>query len=190
MSEEMNSLVYFNYDVIWCKVFEIETKESEYVYVSPLDERNNELIESFLKNPADDELVMRIIDIYIENQIGIDYTPENFEYNKLLDIEWRHIQLPEAESFTDLLIAESDKTHSDYVEEHKQINNNPINWKSENEWVDYRKLKETFFHQTFDAETVQFYTNSSVDNFEEDRYDYPCIVAIDQNKIGFLWFMT
>lgn len=190
MNEALNSLVYFNYDVIWCKVFDIKPVDHDYATISPLDERNNELIESFRENPDDDELVMRIIDIYIENALGIDYTPENFEYDKLLDIEWRHIQQPEAELFTDLLIAESDKTHTDYLEEHKTINNDPIDWKAENEWVDYNQLKAIFFHKTFDPAKVQFYANSSVENFEEDRYNYPCIIAIDSEKIGFLWFMT
>lgn len=190
MNEELNSFIYFNYDVIWCKVFEIRPVEIDYALITPLDERNNELIESFHKNPADDELVMRIIDIFIEQSLGTIRTPENFNYTVLLDKEWRHIDRVEAESVTDLLITESDKTHNDYLEEHKKINNDPIEWEADNEWVDYQKVKELFYHKTFDDSKVQFYTNSSLQNFEEDRYNYPCIIAIDYNKIGFLWFMT
>ena len=190
MNEELNSFIYFNYDVIWCKVFEIRPVEIDYALITPLDERNNELIESFHKNPADDELVMRIIDIFNEQSLGTIRTPENFNYTVLLDKEWRHIDRVEAESVTDLLITESDKTHNDYLEEHKKINNDPIEWEADNEWVDYQKVKELFYHKTFDDSKVQFYTNSSLQNFEEDRYNYPCIIAIDYNKIGFLWFMT
>ncbi|WP_343633957.1 hypothetical protein [Fluviicola sp.] len=47
-----------------------------------------------------------------------------------------------------------------------------------------------FFRKTFNAESVQFYTNSSPADFETNRYEYPCIIAIDGNQIGFLWFMT
>lgn len=190
MNEELNSLIYFNFDVIWCKVFEIKPVDSDYATITPLDERNNELIESFHKNPADDELVMRVIDIFIEQSLGMMHTPENFNYAALLDLEWRHIGREEAESFTDVLIVESDKTHNDYLEEHKKINNDPIEWKAENEWVDYKEVKEIFFQKTFDDSKVQFYTNSSLEDFETDRYDYPCIIAIDNDKIGFLWFMT
>ncbi len=190
MNEELNSLIYFNYDVIWCKVFEIRPVESDYATITPIDERNNELIESFREDPADDELVMRVIDIYIEQSLGTVHTPEDFAYQKLLDLEWRHMDKLEAESFTELLISESEKTHSDYIEEHKKINNDPIEWKADNEWVDYNKLKDLFFQKAFDNSKVQYYTNSSETAFEEDRYKYPCIIAIDGENIGFLWFMT
>ena len=186
MNNELNSFIYFNYDVIWCKVFDILPVEE----LSEMEERTNELIRSYHANPSDDELAMRLFDVFIAGALGSVHTPEDFKYDLLLDTEWRHIQRAEAENFTDLLISESDKTHAHYLEEHETINNDPIEWKETNEWVDYRQVKEIFFQKTFNPESVQFYTNSSVADFESNRYEYPCVVAIDGNLIGFLWFMT
>lgn len=186
MSNSLNSFLYFNYDVIWCKVFGILPVEE----LSEAEERTNELISTYRSNPTDDELAMRLFDVFIEGGLGTIHTPEDFDYTKLLDTEWRHIPKPEAESFTDLLIAESEKTHKHYLEEHETINNDPLEWKETNEWVNYQQVKELFFKKTFNPESVQFYTNSSEADFESNRYEYPCIVAIDGKQIGFLWFMT
>lgn len=186
MNNPLNSFIYFNYDVIWCKVFEILPVEE----LDEMDERTNELIQSYRSNPADDELAMRLFDVFIEGALGNVHTPEDFKYDVLLDTEWRHIPRDEAEAFTDLLIAESGKTHTHYLEEHETINNDPVEWKASNEWVDYQQVKEQFFQHTFHPESVQFYTNSSLADFETNRYEYPCIIAIDGKTIGFLWFMT
>ncbi|WP_343633951.1 hypothetical protein [Fluviicola sp.] len=186
MNNELNAFLYFNYDVIWCKVFEIRPVEE----ISETDERTNELIRSYRANPSNDELAMRLFDVFIEGALGTVHTPEDFNYDLLLGTEWRHIPQPEAESFTDLLITESEKTHTHYLEEHETINNDPLEWKASNKWVDYSQVKELFFGKTFNAESVQFYTNSSPADFETNRYEYPCIIAIDGNQIGFLWFMT
>ena len=186
MNNELNTFTYFNYNVIWCKVFEILPVEE----LSEMEERTNELIQTYRATPADDELAMRLFDVFIEGALGSVHTPEDFDYTKLLDTEWRHIPKTEAEAFTDLLITESDKTHTHYLEEHKTINNDPIEWEASNKWVDYRQVKEIFFQKTFNPESVQFYTNSSLADFETNRYEYPCIIAIDGKTIGFLWFMT
>lgn len=186
MNNELNTFGYFNYNVIWCKVFEILPVEEQ----SESDERTNELIQTYRSNPANDELAMRLFDVFIEGALGTVHTPEDFKYDLLLDTEWRHIPQAEAEAFTELLITESEKTHTHYLEEHETINNDPIEWKETNKWVDYEQVKDLFFHKTFDAQQVQFYTNSSPVDFEENRYEYPCIIAIDGKTIGFLWFMT
>ena len=192
--KEINTTVYYSHDVVWCKAEMIELLGDKIYWGE-----EKKAIEQFLSNPSDLEVRRAMMNTFLANSLAMNHTPEHFIYDEMVDADWIEVKTEECLTIVDALISKSEKTLKDYLKEHREIakdtlgHGNKYEYESNGDismdFVDYAQLKENFLSRLFDAENVQFFTNSSAIEIEENEAYYPAILGIDNAKVGVLWFM-